>query len=154
LLCYGLDLLLEHPEVCARLRSDPSLLPRAIEEISRYESPVIQFRRTATRDTELAGCQIAEGDKVMVYFPSANRDELVFSDPDRFDIDRSPNPHLAFGYGPHFCLGAPLARLECKHVFREVLANLDELERARPLISSRTSLIRSVRSQEIRFHAR
>jgi cytochrome P450 len=151
LLCYGLDLLLEHPEVCARVRADLALLPRAIEEMLRYEPAVIQFRRTAACDTELAGRRIAEGDKIVVYFPSANRDESVFPDPDRFDIDRSPNHHLAFGHGAHFCLGAPLARLESKHVFHEVLTRLAGLERTRPLVTARTSFIRSVKHQEIRF---
>ncbi len=154
LLCYGLDLLLEHPDTLARVRDDLTLLAPAIEEMLRFEPPVIHFRRTAARDTVLAGRRIAEGDKVVVFFPSANRDESVFPDPDRFDIDRPSNHHLAFGFGAHFCLGAPLARLESKHVLREVLIGLDELERARPIVTSRTSFIRSVRHQEIRFRAR
>jgi cholest-4-en-3-one 26-monooxygenase len=151
LLCYGLDLLLDRPEVVARLRSDPSALPLAIEEMLRFESPVIQFRRTATRDTELAGVRIAEGDRVVVYFPSANRDEAVFRDPDTFDIARTPNPHLAFGYGTHYCIGAPLARLESRCVFGELLGRLGHLARAGPLVSSRTNFIRSVRHLEIAF---
>jgi cytochrome P450 len=151
LLCYGLELLIEHPEVLDRLRRDLRLLPRAIEEMLRYETPVIQFRRTANRDATLGDRRIAEGDKVVVYFPSANRDEAVFTDPDRFDIERSPNHHLAFGYRAHFCLGAPLARLESRHVLREVLTRLDELERARPIETARTAFIRSVRHQPIRF---
>ncbi|MEO8548617.1 MAG: cytochrome P450, partial [Kofleriaceae bacterium] len=122
LLALGLDLLVDHPDAMAELRADHSLLDTAIEEILRFESPVIQFRRTAVHDVELGGASIKEGDKVVVYFPSANRDEAVFADPDRFDIRRSPNDHLAFGYGTHFCLGAPLARLETKHVLREVLS--------------------------------
>jgi cytochrome P450 len=154
LLCYGLDLLIEHPDVRARVRENLALLPGAIEEMLRYEPPVIQFRRTAAQDTELAGQRVAEGDKVVVYFPSANRDERVFADPDRFDIDRAPNHHLAFGHGAHFCLGAPLARLESKYLFREVLTRLDELERGGPVITARTSFIRSVKHQEIRFRAR
>ncbi|HSK00694.1 MAG TPA: cytochrome P450 [Kofleriaceae bacterium] len=154
LMCYGLDLLLEHPEALARLRADEALLAPAIEEMLRYEPPVIQVRRTATRDVELAGRRIAEGDKVIVYLPSANRDEAVFPEPDRFDVARSPNHHLAFGHGVHFCLGAPLARLEIKHVLRQVLAQLDELERAAPLVTSRTSFIRSARHQALRFRAR
>lgn len=151
LLCYGLDLLLDRPRELELLRRDPSLLPAAIEEILRYEPPVIQFRRTATQDTELAGRQIHAGDKVVVFFPSANRDEAVFAEPDRFDITRSPNEHLAFGYGTHFCLGAPLARLESKHVLREVLAQLPGLERAAPIVPARTNFIRSIRHLEIAF---
>lgn len=151
LLCFGLDLLLSHPEIHARLRDTPALLPRAIEEMLRFEPPVVHFRRTATRDFELAGKRIAEGDKVVVFFPSANRDESMFADPDRFDIDRWPNHHLSFGAGPHFCLGAPLARIESKHVFREVLTRLTGIERAGPLVRARASFIRSVQHQEIRF---
>ena len=153
ILCYGLDLLLQRPEVLARVRADHSLLPGAIEEMLRFEPPVIQFRRTATSDTDLAGVKIAEGDKVVVFFPSANRDESVFPDPDRFDITRTPNHHLAFGHGTHFCLGAPLARLECLHVLREVLTRMENIERAGPLETSRTNMIRSVHHQRITFRA-
>jgi cytochrome P450 len=151
LLCFGLDLLLEHPEILARLRDHPDQLPRAIEEMLRCEPPVIHFRRTAVRDTRLGDARIAEGNKVVVFFPSANRDAAVFEEPDRFDIDRWPNHHFAFGHGAHFCLGAPLARLESKHVFREVLTRLAGLERAAPLVRSRSTFVRSVRSQELRF---
>jgi cholest-4-en-3-one 26-monooxygenase len=151
LLCYGLDLLLEYPAALALLVAEPARIPHAIEEMLRYEPPVIQFRRTAARDTELAGRTIREGDKVVVFFPSANRDESVFAEPDRFDIERSPNPHLAFGYGTHFCLGAQLARMESKHVLREVLAQLRGLERAAPLVTGRTNFIRSVREQKVRY---
>lgn len=154
LLCHGLRTLLEHPEVCARLRADLALLPAAIEEMLRFESPVIQFRRTTTRDTTLAGQHIAEGSKVFVYYCSANRDEAVFADPDRFDIDRQPRQHLAFGHGTHFCLGGTLARLQSKHLLREVLTNLVEIEQAQPLVGAKSSLVRSVRHQEIRFRAR
>lgn len=151
LLCYGLDLLLDHPALADQLRADPARLPAAIEEMLRYETPVIQFRRTAARDTELAGQRIAEGDKVVVFFPSANRDASVFHDPDRFDIARSPNPHVAFGFGIHYCIGAPLARLESRYVFGELLAKLHRLERAGPLVAARTNFIRSVRHLEIAF---
>ena len=151
LLCYGLDLLLDHPADADRLRADPALLPAAIEEMLRFETPVIQFRRTATRDTELAGQRIAEGDKVVVFFPSANRDAEVFPDPERFDIARSPNPHVAFGFGTHYCIGAPLARLESRHVFRALLARFRRFERVGPLVAARTHFIRSVRRLEIAF---
>jgi cytochrome P450 len=153
LLCFGLDLLLDRPALLAKLRDDVSLLPPAIEEMLRYESPVIHFRRTATQDTELAERRIHEGDKVLVFFPSANRDETVFERPDELDLARTPNPHLGFGHGTHFCLGAPLARLESRHVFREVLTELRELERVRPMELARTNFIRSVRAQPIRFRA-
>lgn len=153
LLCFGLALLLERPETLARIRKDPSLLPAAIEEMLRFESPVIQFRRTATQDTELGGRTIKAGDKVVVFFCSANRDEAVFANPDHFDITRTPNDHLAFGYGTHFCLGAPLARIESKHVLAEVLRQLDDVEPAGPLVPTRTNFIRSVRRLPIRFRA-
>jgi cholest-4-en-3-one 26-monooxygenase len=151
LLCYGLDLLLDRPELVEQLRADASRIPSAIEEMLRYASPVIQIRRTATQDADLAGQRIAAGDKVVVFFPSANRDETVFADPDRFDAERSPNDHIAFGFGAHFCLGAPLARLEAKHVFREVLAQLHGLERAAPMVPARTNFVRSIRQLAIRF---
>jgi len=151
LLSFGLDILLDRPGDLARLQAEPALLPSAIEEMLRFESPVIQFRRTATQDTELGGVTIEDGDKVVVFFPSANRDESVFADPDRFDLERTPNEHLAFGYGTHFCLGAPLARLESKHVFREVLTALHDLERASPIVASRTNFIRSIRRLEIKY---
>jgi cholest-4-en-3-one 26-monooxygenase len=150
-LCHGLDLLLDRPEVMGRLRGDPALLPAAIEEMLRFEAPVIQFRRTATRDTELAGVRIAEGDKVVTFLPSANRDERMFGDPDAFDITRAPNPHLAFGIGAHYCTGAPLARLEARHVFGEVLSKLHRIERVRPLVAARTNFVRGVRHLEIAF---
>ncbi|EYF05107.1 cytochrome P450 [Chondromyces apiculatus] len=151
LLCHGLDVLFAHPDTLARLRDDPSLLPGAIEELMRFVSPVIQFRRTATQDTVLGGQTIREGDKVVIFFPSANRDAAVFDDPDHLNIHRTPNHHFAFGHGAHFCLGAPLARLECKHLFREVLTTLRDLAPSAPLTPSRTNLVRSVRHQPIHF---
>lgn len=154
LLSFGLDLLIDRPEVLARLRSDVSLLPGAIEEMLRYESPVIQIRRTAVRDSVLGGKQIREGDKVVVFFPSANRDEDVFPSPDTFDVERTPNDHIAFGFGAHHCLGAPLARLEAKHVFREVLAQLTDLERIAPAIPLRSNFVRGMRHLAIRYAAR
>ncbi len=150
MLCHALDLLLRHPASLQRLRADHGLLPRAIEEVCRYEAPVIQFRRTATGTTELGGQKIVEGDKVVVFFPSANHDETAFERPSIFDIDRAPNHHLSFGHGTHFCLGAPLARLESKHVLRE-LFTIPDLEPIRPLVRARSNFLRSVLSQEVRF---
>ncbi|WP_344847898.1 cytochrome P450 [Kribbella ginsengisoli] len=154
LLCFGLDLLLDRPDVLDRARSKPCMLPRVIEEILRFEPPVIQFRRTVARDTTLGGRKLAAGDKVLVYFPSANRDASVFANPDQFDVDRAPNRHLAFGHGVHFCLGARLARLECEHVLRQLIARLGSIERDRPMVTARTAFIRSVQNQEIRFSDR
>ena len=113
---WGMWALMQNPEQYAALRDDPDgLLPAAVEEILRWASPVYHFRRTATADTELRGQAIAEGDKVVMWYISANRDEDVFDDPFRFDITRTPNEHVAFGGGGHhFCLGANLARMELK----------------------------------------
>ena len=117
----GLHTLLDHPSELARLRADPSLLPSAVEEMLRYWPPVMDFRRTATAPVTLGGHEIDTGEKVVVYHASANRDETVFPDPDRFDITRTPNDHVSFGFGPHFCLGAHLARTQMRAVFRELL---------------------------------
>jgi cytochrome P450 len=119
--------LLEHPGAQEDLRADPALMPAAVEEMLRWWTPVMTFRRTATSACELSGQRIGEGDKVVVSFISANRDEAVFTDPDRFDIRRHPNPHLVFGHGPHFCLGAHLARIQTRALFGEVLARTSSL---------------------------
>ncbi|MFI6595155.1 cytochrome P450 [Nonomuraea sp. NPDC050536] len=117
----GLLTLLEHPDQHARLRAEPELLDSAVEEMLRFWPPVMDFRRTATRDLTLGGQKIERGDKVVVYHASANRDPEVFADPDRFDIARTPNDHVSFGFGPHFCLGAHLARVQMRAVFTELL---------------------------------
>lgn len=124
LVAAGMQLLFEHPAEWARLRANPDeLLPTAIEEMLRYTTPVIYFRRTVTEPVVLRGVEMAEGDKVILLYGSANRDEDVFSDPDRFDIGRSPNPHLAFGGGgPHLCLGMHVARVEIEAIFRSLMA--------------------------------
>jgi cytochrome P450 len=147
LLCFGLNLLLDRPEDVERLRADRSLIPTAVEEMLRYEPPVIHFRRTAACDSVLGDKQIAEGDKVLVFFPSANRDQDVFVDPDRFDITRSPNPQLSFGIGPHHCLGAALARMEARHVLDQMLNR--RWERRGELELVRTNFVRGVRSLPI-----
>jgi cytochrome P450 len=114
--------LLRSPAAYARLRADPALLPTAIEEMLRVHPPVLTFRRTATRDLVLAGREIAASDKVVVYHCSANADERRFPDPHEFDPARAPNEHLAFGQGPHLCLGATFARLQMRAFFTEFLA--------------------------------
>lgn len=120
--------LIRNPEQRRRIEAEPELLPSAIEEMLRFCTPVIHFRRTATRDVELAGRKIGEGDKVVVFYTSANRDEAVFPEPDRFDVGRSPNEHIAFGGGgAHYCLGANLARLEMRSLFEQVLARMPGL---------------------------
>lgn len=128
-LAHGLHLLTTHPEQRALLTADlDARLGGAVEEILRYATPIIQFRRTLATDHELNGAPLAKGDKVVLFFGSANRDEAVFPDPDTFDITRSPNPHLGFGGGgPHFCLGAHLARQEMKVLLRELLTRLPDI---------------------------
>ena len=112
--------------------STPSTCRRAVEELLRYVSPVQQFRRTATRDTVLGDQQVRAGDKVVIWFGAANRDPAVFADPHRLDLRRDPNPHVAFGVGPHFCLGAHLARLETAEMLRTLLAPRARPDRRRP----------------------
>ena len=129
LVANGMLALLEHRDQLERLRAHPELLPTAVEELLRLVPPVLMFRRTATREVELGGATIAEGDKVVMFYPAANRDPSVFDDPDRLDIARDPNPHVAFGGGgAHFCLGANLARVEIAAMFEEVLPRLADLE--------------------------
>jgi cholest-4-en-3-one 26-monooxygenase len=121
--------LMQHPEQYEALREDlDGKLDRAIEEVLRWASPVYHFRRTASADTVLDGQEIKAGDKVVIWHISANRDEDVFEDPFRFDIERWPNEHVAFGGGgPHFCLGANLARMELKLIFREILERIPDM---------------------------
>ena len=145
-------LLMEHPAEQTRLADDSSLLPTAIEETLRYDSPVTVFVRTATRDTELHGVPVRQGDRAAMFYPSANRDEAHFSDPDRFDIGRDPNPHLAFGGGgTHFCLGANLARVEAAAIFPEVLMRMKDLELTGPVERVRSTLMNGIRSMPVRF---
>jgi cytochrome P450 len=138
--------LLEHPEAQDALRADPGLMPSAAEEMLRWWTPVMTFRRTATSDCEVGGQAIRHGDKVVVSFASANRDEAVFAAPDRFDIRRSPNPHLTFGYGPHFCLGAHLARAQMRALFEEVLRRTGSLGYAGRPCYLRSNFQRGVKS--------
>ena len=116
-----------HPEQHRRLVENPGLLPTAIEEFLRWVTPIMNFRRTATRDVALRGTRIKAGDQVILLHGSANRDEDVFADADVFDVGRDPNPHLAFGVGTHFCLGANLARLEIRVMFEELLRRFPDL---------------------------
>jgi cytochrome P450 len=122
--------LLDHPGAQDDLRAHPDLMPTAADEMLRWWTPVMTFRRTATSDCELGGQRIRAGDKVVVSFTSANRDEAVFAGPGRFDIRRHPNPHLVFGHGPHFCLGAHLARIQMRALFDEVLSRTSSLRYA------------------------
>ncbi|RDH74195.1 cytochrome P450 [Mycolicibacterium moriokaense] len=154
LVAAGILAMMEHPAEQARLAADPSLLPGAIEEMLRYTSPVTVFVRTATRDTELRGVPVKKGERAAMFYPSANRDESRFADPDRFDIGRAPNPHLAFGGGgTHFCLGANLARVEATAIIPEVLARMKGLELAGPVERVRSNLMNGIHSMPVRFTA-
>lgn len=153
MLSAGLLTLLRHPDQLAELRADPALLPAAVEEILRYDNPLHYFRRTATVDAELSGTTIRAGDKVALYYTSANRDELIFADPQRFDIHRAPNPHLSFGMGTHFCLGAHLARLEGRVFFAELLAAFPRIELTGEPVRIRSNLNNSLKRLPVRLGA-
>ncbi len=140
MLSSGLLALLEHPAQLAALRAEPSLVPDAVEEIVRWANPLHYFRRTATADTEIRGVPIRAGDKVAMYYTSANRDEDVFDDPQRFDIRRRPNRHLSFGLAEHFCVGVHLARLEGRVFFEELLATFSAIEVVGPPRRLRSNL--------------
>jgi cytochrome P450/pimeloyl-ACP methyl ester carboxylesterase len=153
LLSQGLRLLLEHPDQLESLRRDESLIPGAVEEMLRYESPLHYFRRTATRDTELRGQAIRAGERVVLYYGAANRDPDVFPDPERFDVRRAPNPHLSFGFGEHFCLGAALARLEARVFFEELLRAFPRIELTSAPRHQRSNLNNALKSLHVRLHA-
>jgi cholest-4-en-3-one 26-monooxygenase len=144
--------LIEHPDQRQRLIDDPSLMPVAVEEFLRWVSPLIYFRRTAMQDTVMGGQQIKAGDKVVMYYPSGNRDEAVFESGGTFDVGRAVNPHMAFGgSGPHFCLGASLARLEIRIMFEELLTRLPDIELAGPVQRLRSNFINGIKHMPVRF---
>jgi cytochrome P450 len=146
LISGGLLALLHHPDQLDKLRGDPSLIPTALEEMLRYANPLHYFRRTATTDTELHGTTIHAGDKVAMYYTSANRDEAVFAEPQSFDITRTPNKHLSFGIAEHFCIGAHLARLEARLFFEELFASYASIELAGTPVRLRSNLNNALRS--------
>jgi len=154
LISGGMRALLEHPEEHDRLVADPSLLPTAIEEMLRWVTPLIHFRRTATRDVEMHGQRIRENDKVVIFYPSANRDETAFASPERFDVGRTPNDHVAFGIGEHFCLGANLARMEIRLIFEELLRRLPNLELDGPVRRLRSNFINGIKSMPVKSSAK
>jgi cytochrome P450 len=149
----GLIALLQHPEQLAELRADPFLLPGAVDEMLRWWTPVMVFRRTAAVDAELGGTAIRAGDKVVVSFTAANRDERVFAHPDRFDLRRAPNPHLSFGHGPHFCLGAQLARAQMRALFAELLRRTRSIELDGEPVLLRSNFQRGVKRLPIHWTA-
>jgi len=147
----GMALLIENPDVRQRLIEDPSLIPDAVEEMLRLVSPVLSFRRTATRDTELRGHAVEQGDHVLMIYGSANRDASEFENPERFDIDRKPH-HVAFGIGNHFCLGANLARMELRVAFSELLKRLPDMDYAGkgPELGA-SALVRAVKHMPVKY---
>jgi len=129
----GLLAFTENPAEWEKLRDHPELMPDAVEEMLRWVSPIIHFTRYTTQDSEVRGVKIPEGEKVAIFFASGNRDEEVFDDPFAFRVDRRPNPHLAFGFGEHFCMGAHVARVELETIFRHLLKRLEWFEPAGPV---------------------
>jgi cholest-4-en-3-one 26-monooxygenase len=150
----GLLALIENPAELEKLRANPDLIDSAVEEIVRFTAPVIQFCRTPVEDFELHGVKIRAGESMCLFYPSANRDEAVFEDPDVFRIDRRPNPHLGFGIGEHFCLGANLARLELEVIFRELARRMEHVELAGKFERVRSSFLGGVKRMPIRYRLR
>ena len=144
--------LLEHPEQFERLKRDPSLLPVAIEEMVRWVTPLLNMSRTATQDVEIQGTRVREGEQVLLMYAAANRDERVFENPQTFDITRNPNPHVSFGIGTHFCMGANIARLELRLFFEKLLERLPDIERSTdgPLPINGPAFARGLRSLPVR----
>jgi cholest-4-en-3-one 26-monooxygenase len=148
----GMYALTQYPEQWERLKADPSLIPTAADEIVRWVSPVNLFRRTPTQDVEIGGVPIKKGEKVVIYYSSANRDESVFKDPDVFDISREPNPHVGFGGGgPHFCLGRHLAKLEVECLFRSLITKCERVELVAEPRRLRSNFINGIKEMQVRF---
>ncbi|MGO9265882.1 MAG: cytochrome P450 [Candidatus Binataceae bacterium] len=147
----GLLALIQHPAQQERLANDAGLMPTAIEEILRWTSPVTHVARVATRDTELGGKKIREGEQLALWIPSANRDEAVFDDPYRFDIRRTPNEHVAFGKGEHFCAGAHLARLELRLMLKALLTRIEHIELAGKVERLKSNAIAGIKHMPVRF---
>jgi cytochrome P450 len=147
----GLEALCQHPEQRARWASDPTLTPLAIDEIMRWVTPVNTMMRTATADTELHGRRIRAGDRLVLFYASANRDEDEFDGPEELRLDRHPNPHLAFGIGEHFCLGAHLARKTSGRLFQELVRRIEEVELTAPPARVASNLVPGYKHMPIRY---
>jgi cholest-4-en-3-one 26-monooxygenase len=144
--------LIDNPEQYRMLADDPSIVPSATEEILRWASPVMYFRRNIVRDTELRGQKLKAGEKIGIWYISANRDEDVFPDPFRFDIKRSPNEHVAFGGGgPHFCLGASLARMEMNIMFEELVKRVSSIEQIGEVKRLRSNFVNGIKHLPVRL---
>jgi cholest-4-en-3-one 26-monooxygenase len=152
LIAHGMHALLEHPDQHKEIIDDPGLVPGAVEEMLRWGSPVMHFRRNVTQDTEINGFPVKDGDKVVIWYIAANRDETVFDDPYTFDVHRNPNPHVAFGGGgPHFCLGANLARVEIRVMFEEILRRLPDMQQTGPASRLRSNFINGIKHLPVRL---
>ena len=149
----GLLAFCEQPAEWAKLRECPDLVPSAVEEILRWSSPISHFTRVATEDCDVRGQRVRRGDQLALYFASANRDEEVFDDPFSFRVDRRPNPHLAFGFGEHFCVGAHLARVEIEMILRHLLRRLDGVELAGPIERLGSAVNGSIKRLPLRYRA-
>ncbi len=148
----GMYALIQHPQEWAKLKADPGLIPTAADEIVRWVTPVHLFRRTALQDIELGGKTIKKGDKVVIFYTSANRDESVFDNPDVFDITREPNPHVGFGGGgPHFCLGRHLAKLEIECFYRSLITQCARVELVNEPRRLRSNFIMGIKEMTVRF---
>jgi cytochrome P450 family 142 subfamily A polypeptide 1 len=150
----GMLALMENRDQLELLRSRPDLIDGAVEEILRYVSPIICFRRTATCNTEIRGQAIRAGDRVLMLYQSANRDEEVFADPERFDVTRSPNPHLAFGIGPHFCLGANLSRMELKVMVQSLIERFPDMRPAAAPRRTASTLVAGIEHLAVEYAPR
>jgi cholest-4-en-3-one 26-monooxygenase len=148
----GLLAFCEHPGEWEKLRADPELIPDAVEEILRWASPISHFTRVATDDCQVRDELIRAGEQVALYFASANRDEEIFEEPFTFRVDRCPNPHLAFGFGEHFCVGAHLARLEIDVILRHLLARMDRFELAGQIERLNSAVNGSIKRLPLRYH--
>ena len=153
LIAFGFVPLLDaNPEQRELLRSDlEAHLPGFVEEVLRHSPSVLHFRRTAVEETELRGVKMPRGTKVAMFYSSANRDEAVFENPDDFDITRDPNPHLAFGVGEHFCLGASLARMQLRCIFREIVGRLPDIRLAEKPRRMRGNFIDGIKEMRVRY---
>jgi len=150
----GLLALIEHPGELEKARGNPALLKPLVEEILRWTSPVIHFCRTPAQDVVLRDRKIRAGERLVLFYPSANRDERVFDAPDAFRIERFPNRHIAFGIGEHFCLGAHVARLELEVIFRHLVARLERVELAGPVSRLYSSVVGGIKHMPIRYRLR
>ena len=147
----GLLAFIENPDQLRKLQADPSLLKPAVEEVVRWSSPIIHFTRTLSADTEFKGKQFKKGDHVALFYPSANRDEDVFEAPYEFRVDRTPNRHIGFGVGEHFCAGAHVARLELEMAFRYLLPRIEEIELAGDISRLQSNLVGGIKRLPIRY---